>query len=308
MLNLNIFVIILLLPLTHVVVGQSCWRDTPCAGPTEASFSGSWDSYVYAPSSRTVSPQSVLSLSDASVISNYSGSVSLTGNLSALVFDFGVEVGGIVHLNYTVPSNNVSLGLAFSEAKTWIGLSSDSANRAGYTEGAIYTNVSESGSYSYVMEDKLLRGGFRYLTLFLVTLEDDDATVDVNSIELEIAFAPTWSNLRAYTGYFYSNDDLLNRIWYAGAYTLQTNAIPANTGRASVTTEWANNATVGPGDTVLVDGAKRDRAVWPGDMGVAAPASFVSIGDLDSIRNALQVMYDYQVCRADFSIEIPWGD
>lgn len=139
MLNLNIFILILLLPLTHVVVGQSCWRDTTCAGPAEAFFffSGSWDSYVYAPSSRTVSPQSILSLSDASVILNYSGSVSLTGNLSALVFDFGLEVGGIVHLNYAMPSNNVSLGLAFSEAKTWIGLSSDSANRAGYTEGAI---------------------------------------------------------------------------------------------------------------------------------------------------------------------------
>ncbi|KAI4713487.1 hypothetical protein J4E89_000933 [Alternaria sp. Ai002NY15] len=57
---------------------------------------------------------------------------------------------------------------------------------------------------------------------------------------------------------------------------------------------WANNGTLGPGDTIIVDGAKRDRAVWPGDMGIAVPSTFVSTGDLDSVRNALQVMFDYQ--------------
>ncbi|KAI4635067.1 uncharacterized protein J4E87_000016 [Alternaria ethzedia] len=57
---------------------------------------------------------------------------------------------------------------------------------------------------------------------------------------------------------------------------------------------WANNGTLGPGDTIIVDGAKRDRAVWPGDMGIAVPSTFVSTGDLDSVKNALQVMFDYQ--------------
>ena len=33
---------------------------------------------------------------------------------------------------------------------------------------------------------------------------------------------------------------------------------------------WDNNATCGVGDVVLVDGAKRDRVIWPGDMGVRA--------------------------------------
>ena len=56
-----------------------------------------------------------------------------------------------------------------------------------------------------------------------------------------------------------------------------------------------NNATLGPGDTIIVDGAKRDRAVWPGDMGIAVPAAFVSIGDLESVKNGLQVMYNTQV-------------
>jgi len=89
---------------------------------------------------------------------------------------------------------------------------------------------------------------------------------------------------------------LLNRIWYAGAYTLQSNAVPVNTGRQVPTLSygWANNATMGPGDTIIVDGAKRDRAVWPGDMGIAVPSAFYSVGDLTSVKNALQVMYDTQ--------------
>jgi hypothetical protein len=57
---------------------------------------------------------------------------------------------------------------------------------------------------------------------------------------------------------------------------------------------WANNGTLGPGETIIVDGAKRDRAVWPGDMGIAVPSTFVSTGDLESVKNALQVMFDYQ--------------
>lgn len=149
------------------------------------------------------------------------------------------------------------------------------------------------------MPDHKLRGGFRYLTLFLIA---DSASVDLSAIELEIGFQPTWSNLRAYQGYFHSSDALLNSIWYAGAYTLQTNAVPVEFGRAVpfVTDGWVNNGTLGPGETIIVDGAKRDRAVWPGDMGVAVPSTFVSIGDLDSVKNALQTMYDNQNADGSF--------
>lgn len=38
-------------------------------------------------------------------------------------------------------------------------------------------------------------------------------------------------------------------------------------------------------------GAKRDRAVWPGDMGIAVPAQFVSTFDLIPTRNALATMF-----------------
>jgi hypothetical protein len=94
-------------------------------------------------------------------------------------------------------------------------------------------------------------------------LTNTTASATPEDVSVFLDFQPTWPNLRAYQGYFHSSDDLLNRIWYAGAYTLQSNAIPANTGRQVpfVGVGWDNNGTVGPGDTVIVDGAKRDRAV-----------------------------------------------
>lgn len=146
------------------------------------------------------------------------------------------------------------------------------------------------------MPDTSLRGGFRYLTIFLVA--DADVCVTLTNVNLEISFQPTWSNLRAYQGYFYSSEELLDRIWYSGAYTLQTNSVPGSTGRANVQTNrtgWDNAAYIGPGDTVLLDGAKRDRWVWIGDMGVAVPSAFVSTGDMESTKNALRAIFDNQV-------------
>lgn len=40
-----------------------------------------------------------------------------------------------------------------------------------------------------------------------------------------------------------------------------------------------------------MDGAKRDRAVWPGDMGIAVPTQFVSTFDLLPTKNALATQF-----------------
>ena len=122
-----------------------------------------------------------------------------------------------------------SLGLAFTEASTWIGEWSDASNgKFQGRDGAIYANIT-AGPGTYKMPDKVMRGGFCYMTAFLTTTTG--AWLNVTDMQLEINFQPTWANLRAYQGYFHCDDELLNRIWYAGAYTLQTNAVPTNTGR-----------------------------------------------------------------------------
>jgi hypothetical protein len=57
-----------------------------------------------------------------------------------------------------------------------------------------------------------------------------------------------------YQGYFESSADALNTLFYDGAYTEQTDMQPAGTNGAA--------------QPSVLDGAKRDRAIWSGDLGI----------------------------------------
>lgn len=225
--------------------------------------------------------------------------INLDELASSLVFDFGVEVGGIIKLDYElVTSKSTSFGLAFSEAKNYIGPGSDSSrggNGGKPGDGMLLANFTSEGYYA--LPDERMRGGFRYLTLLLKN-PSSDTQVKLKDVWLEISFQPTWSNLRAYHGYFDSSDDLLNKIWYSGAYTVQTNSAPGNTATGPIGNNeqgWRNSKWITDGPTVLLDGAKRDRLVWIGDMGIAVPSAFVSTGDLESTKYALLAIFDNQV-------------
>lgn len=276
-----------------------CWRNTTCDGLPAPSFPGPWDKYNFAPSARLVAPQAILSLPDGAQVAKYEKNTTIIlAESVGTVFDFGLEVGGIISFDYFLSrvSTNASIGLAFTEAKEYIGRKSDNSNGGTGPDNALLVNLNGTSEGHYTVPDVSLRGGFRYLTIFLVA--DAGTSITLQDLSLEISFQPTWSNLRAYQGYFYSSEELLNRIWYSGAYTLQTNSVPGNTGRANVQTNrigWDNAAYIGPGETVLLDGAKRDRWVWIGDMGVAVPSAFVSTGDMESTKNALRAIFDNQV-------------
>lgn len=299
--------------LATTALAASCWRNSTCSGPSATSFPGPWESNIYSPASRVVPPRSILSERGA-VVSEYSGeeTLSLTEDAPSVVLDFGVEVGGVVSLDYHLSgADAASFGLAFTEAKDYIGRGADSSRADGGGKGGdgplLVNATSSSSGGHYDMPDASMRGGFRYLTIFL---EDAPrgAALEIGNVELEISFQPTWPDLRAYGGYFHSDDELVNRIWYSGAYTVQTNSAPGNAGRGSKKSEepgWANDAFITEGETVLLDGAKRDRWVWIGDMGIAVPSAFVGTGDLESTKNALLAIYDYQVSSWVFISHCP---
>jgi hypothetical protein len=280
-----------------VAFAAGCWRDTVCTGPTTAAFPGAWDQYNYSPASRTVSPASILSSSGA-FIKSYPGTATLSGNGSQLIFDFGKEVAGIVTVTYGATGTG-TLNLAFTEAKNWTGEWSDSSNGSFRPDGYLTADVNTTAEANYTMPIDRLRGGFRYLTLFSETTSAA-FDIDIQDIAVEIAYQPAWSNLRAYQGYFSCSDPLLTKIWYSGAYTLQTNAIPPSSGRAFpiLGGGWENNQELNLGSTaptIYVDGSKRDRTVWPGDLGIAVPSILVSTGDWDGVSNTLTVLYNDQV-------------
>ncbi len=248
----------------------------------------------YSPTSRTVRPVAVHSTSGTVQNPNnvLSGTATLLqGTNSYIVLDFGKEVGGIVTLHFSAASDaGQQVGLAFSESSQYVGTASDASNGGSGADGAIY-GAAVAGT-NYTMPAAKLRGGFRYLTVFMST----SGWVHLDNVSLAISFAPGKANPAAYSNYFYSNDALLNQIWYAGAYTVQTNTIDPAQGRVwgPPASGWNNNAIVGVGSSVLSDGAKRDRTVWPGDMGISVPTQYVSTNDLVSTKNSLTTMYNAQ--------------
>lgn len=250
--------------------------------------------YSYAPISRSVSAVSVFATSGN--VQNPSNVISgtatrLNGRNTSVTLDFGKEVAGTVTVSIAAANDtSQQIGISFSESSLYIGLASDRSSGSDLPEGALYANVSAPGTFSTPIDK--LRGGFRYLTLFLTS----DGWVDLNGVTLTFLASPATFDLQGYAGYFHSNDELLNRIWYAGAYTVQLNTIDSKQGRVwpPPAGGWENNAALGSGTSVLVDGAKRDRAIWPADLAIGQLTAFVSSHDLASLRNTLDALYAAQ--------------
>lgn len=67
---------------------------------------------------------------------------------------------------------------------------------------------------------------------------------------------------------------------------------------------WYNNYTITNGTSALVDGAKRDRLVWAGDMAIAVPGVVVSTNDLITVANSLDSLFAVQ---NKTSGQLPWA-
>lgn len=124
-------------------------------------------------------------------------------------------------------------------------------------------------------------GGFRFVT---VTLRSP-GTVDLSS--LRVRFQGFRAQADDYKGTFLSSDDELNRMWYSGAYTLQTNLKPAGLN--------------GLPDARIYDGAKRDRSIWTGDLLVQIPTALSTLGDVGAeyARSTLDVLVDKQKANGE---------
>jgi len=215
---------------------------------------------------------------------------------SHVSLDFGVEVGGLVSFN--IASNStLPVSLAFAESPSFVRSISDDTGATPSEDWDLALNVSMPavGETWYQTPSRWFRGGFRFLTINALT------DVRIWNVSCEVGFAPHMQDLRDYAGYFHTTDknlDVLNRIWYAGAYTVQTNIAPQDTGRylPQVRPGWAYNASLSVAAPVLLDGAKRDRAVWPGDLGVSGTTAFLTLGGqgLEAVANALETIFYYQ--------------
>lgn len=122
-------------------------------------------------------------------------------------------------------------------------------------------------------------GGFRFVLLTLTT----PGSVSISAVGVD--FQGVRVTADDYKGWFLTSDDQLNRMWYAGAYTLQLNLKPAGLNSLA--------------DQRIYDGAKRDRSIWTGDLLVQAPTAISTLGDLGAqyVKSSLNVLLATQ--RAD---------
>ncbi|MFB4314297.1 trehalase family glycosidase [Actinomadura sp. 21ATH] len=268
---------------------------TPPAAAHERGPSRPWEAYNLSPDTRTVRPVAVHAtkgqVSDPDAVLK-GRRTTLSGAGASLTLDFGKEVSGLTTLRFAGSDGPAKVGVAFNESSVYAGEPTSDASTGGprSRDGALYAQV--DGRTTYTTPAEQLRGGFRYLTIFL----DAAGEVTLDGVSLHFTAAPKMKDPDRYANHFYSSDALLNRIWYAGAYTVQLNTIAPDTGRVwePPAALWNNTGKVGVGDTILVDGAKRDRTVWPGDLGIEVPAAYAAFNDTESARNALTTIYQAQ--------------
>ena len=101
-----------------------------------------------------------------------------------------------------------------------------------------------------IVKAALEQGGERYERVTLTT----PGSVSLSSASIE--FTPLRETPATMKGHFLSSSGLLNRIWYAGAYTLNLNQLTPGTPLTEGRVDHQD---------LILDGAKRDRAVWSGD-------------------------------------------
>ncbi|KAF2251771.1 glycoside hydrolase family 78 protein [Trematosphaeria pertusa] len=277
-----------------LLVWASLLRLLPRANAATAS--NPWDPFISSPAARHVQPVAVhASSGHVTITTAEHGHPHLSMAPGDQVsFDFGVEVGGWISLNANASAGTPQFSLAFAESPSFVRSISDDTGAVPTQDYDKALNVSlPRGPNFYVLPRERFRGGFRFLTICAFE------PVTISNVTCEIGFAPGVGNLRDYSGHFYTPDDnFLVRTWYAGAYTVQTNIAPQDTGRflPQVKPGWAYNASLGVAAPILVDGAKRDRAVWPGDLGIQGTTAFLAFGadGLVAFGNSLDTSFYYQ--------------
>jgi hypothetical protein len=217
-----------------------------------------WRAEDEAPASPRVHPVRVLAVSGevsdpAALVHPAAGAVTtLTypagGRAPSLVLDYGRDVGGLPGFDAAAAS---SAGLEVSYSETLRNLGNDGAvTPALFMSGDGHRTDTFALARPGVVRAALIQGGERYEELTLSA----PGTVTLRAAWID--FTPLRETPARMAGHFLSSDSLLNRIWYAGAYTLNLNQLTPGT----LTTGTARNEL-----HLILDGAKRDRAVWSGD-------------------------------------------
>jgi hypothetical protein len=227
-----------------------------------------WDALNYSPTSRELSPVAIYQRSASE--DSASAAIfpfTLNGTGSYVVLDFGQNVAGFTTLSFGSATSGTNVGMAYSESTNYavcpssavsacadgaefaqelaLGIKDNGAlikldisrKKKGQAGAGDHSNGGKGPDGTLTAPAKAnsqftptvahMRGGFRYLNLFL----EAGGNVEIKNVSLHFTAAPTMEDPSAYKGHFYSSDDLVNKIWYACAYTVQMCSIDPAHGR-----------------------------------------------------------------------------
>lgn len=175
---------------------------------------------------------------------------------ASILLDFGTELHG--SLRFVVGGANVSAGMklrirfgeSVSEAMSEIGGETNATN-----DHARRDMIVEAGSMSI---NQVGESGFRFARIDLESV----GKITFKTICAVLIFKDV-----EYKGSFSCSDELLNRIWDVGAYTVHLNM-----------------------QEYIWDGIKRDRLVWIGDMHPETTTIQAVFGEDDSVEKSLELI------------------
>jgi alpha-L-rhamnosidase len=244
-----------------------------------------------------------------------------------IVLDYGIDVGGLPTIDVTAASGSPQLRASYSESLPYLTLDGDKgASHSADPHRYDICTVNQTG----MLTNAYVQGGERYQMVSLTT----PGSVSLGAVGIQIGFY--CPGTEGYHGHFVCSDEQLNRIWYACVYTLQTNMLPPGSIAAPKTSghneskSTENNDLVftstdtphpSPATTpalplkfdllpsnaipVIVDGAKRDRSVWSGDLAVQGPVIYYSTGATEYMRESLRLLGSYGSADGRVSTNLP---
>jgi alpha-L-rhamnosidase len=225
--------------------------------------SSAWKRYVTDPG-QLVYPKSVSVIGSPAGVQNAGGlrepgggvtTISSTGlgaggvGRTALILDLGVNAGGYVEVGVS-GSNGAPIRLGYSESLDYLTPRGDTGGDFSFGQSddpQSRTDVIQTRA-PVQFRSPGIRGAQRFIALQI----DGAGSAGIDYVRVRTEHLR--ANPRGYSGHFLSNDRLLNRIWYASAYTFALDTF----------------RDLRPGyefsRPVVTDGAKRDRMIWSGDL------------------------------------------
>lgn len=172
-----------------------------------------------------------------------------------VLLDFGSEIQGGVDIVVEFTGEKRSrIRLVFGESVM------EALSEIGYKNATNDHSVRDTIlEVAHLSSARFGNTGFRF-----VKVESLDSDLDIRTIKGVFEYKDV-----PYLGSFESNDELLNKVWQTAAYTVHINMLD-----------------------YLIEGTKRDRLAWMGDLHPEVSTVLAVFGDIDTVPKTLDLVRD----------------